>query len=166
MYILSIVYICSMEENISLKNKSGIYKLQSKLFPDRIYIGSSENLQLRKITHRHIRKAQNPYLKKHIKKYGSEDLEFIVIELCDHYYLMEREQYYISELNPYFNIHKFASLSNSFCNLAKDIAYKDINTDEEMSSPLFDRERQIIEFTNEILSENQFINLKILNYGS
>jgi group I intron endonuclease len=148
-----------------LINKSGIYKLQSRLFPDRIYIGSSTNLQKRKESHRQIHKDQNPYIRKHIKEYGKKDLIFSVVEFCEDWQLMEREQYYISELNPYFNIRRFASFQNSSSNLAKKIAYNEMFEDTDMIGYVFFIESQILEFTNEILSENQFININTLNYG-
>jgi group I intron endonuclease len=149
-----------------LINKSGIYKLQSRLFPDRIYIGSSTNLQRRKESHTHIHSVQNPYIRKHIKEYGGKDLIFSVVEFCEEWQLMEREQYYISELNPYFNIRKFASFQDSASNLAKHTAYKDMAIDDEVyGCNLFFIESQILEFTNEILSQNQIININTLNYG-
>jgi group I intron endonuclease len=149
----------------SLKNRSGIYKLQSSIFPNKIYIGSSNDLLRRKHTHTQIHKAQNPYIRNHIKEYGGKDLIFSVVEFCEEWELMEREQYYISELIPYFNIRRFASFQSSSSNLAKKIAYNEMFEDTDMIGYVFYIESQILEFTNEILSENQFININTLNYG-
>jgi len=85
---------------------SGIYKIQSKIKPERVYIGSAIYLRNRKAMHftdlekhrHHASKLQN-----HYNKYGKDDLEFIVIEPCLPEFLIIREQYYIDTLKPFFN---------------------------------------------------------------
>jgi GIY-YIG catalytic domain. len=63
-------------------NTSGIYKIESKLKPERIYIGSAINIgqrwrvhlsDLRKQKH-HSKKLQN-----HYNKYGEVDLSFSIL---------------------------------------------------------------------------------------
>jgi len=85
----------------------GIYKIQSKLYPDRVYIGSSLDIKQRKIDHfKELRKNthKNGRLQNHTNKYGIDDLVFIMIEPCLPEFLLIREQYYIDTGNPYFNI--------------------------------------------------------------
>jgi group I intron endonuclease len=106
---------------------AGIYKIQSKLFPDKFYIGSSKNLQSRKRFHFNIelmRINRTPF-RFHVMKYGIDDLEFIILERCSSNHLISREQYYLSELNPPFNVHRFAS-SQGNCTDALICAKKDI----------------------------------------
>jgi len=91
--------------------QSGIYKLQSKCKPGRVYIGSSCNLLKRKQTHfislrhgtHHSRKLQN-----HFNKYGESDLVFSVITTCERDELIQKEQFYIDSYNPWFNTRRLA----------------------------------------------------------
>jgi len=95
-----------MRKNI----KTCIYTIKSKIKPDRIYIGSAVDFVARKSVHmanlkknNHNRKLQN-----HCNKYGIEDIVFEIIELCSKEMLIEREQYYLDILKPYFNVRKIA----------------------------------------------------------
>jgi len=90
---------------------SGIYKIQSQSEPDRIYIGSAINISQRWQTHLHILRKNKHHsikLQRHYNKYKEFDLVFIIIEPCLPDFLFIREQYYIDQLNPYFNICKKA----------------------------------------------------------
>lgn len=86
---------------------SGIYKIESLIKPERIYIGSASNMINRWRCHlsslvrnkHHSRKLQN-----HYNKYGKEDLKFILIEICNEDELIKKEQYFIDSYKPYFNI--------------------------------------------------------------
>lgn len=83
-----------------------IYKIESKLKPERVYIGSSIDVSDRWRCHlkdlrndkHHASKLQN-----HFNKYGEEDLIFIIIEPCLPSFLTIREQYYIDTIKPFFN---------------------------------------------------------------
>jgi len=93
---------------------SGIYKIESKSKPDRFYIGSSYNIQLRWNSHLHeLRKSKhgNDKLQKHYNKYGESDLLFSIVLLCEIEHLILIEQYFIDFLNPWFNICKIAGSS-------------------------------------------------------
>ncbi len=90
---------------------SGIYKIQSIIKPERIYIGSSSNVtrrwsghlcRLRKDAHR------SPKLQRHYLKYGESDLLFSLILECNEGEIIKKEQYYIDFHKPYFNISPLA----------------------------------------------------------
>lgn len=92
-------------------NISGIYKIQSKIKPERIYIGSAINIshrwnmhlfRLRKKEH-HSSKLQN-----HYNKYGESDLLFSILLGCEISDLIKIEQYFIDSYRPWFNICKVA----------------------------------------------------------
>jgi hypothetical protein len=107
----------------------GIYKIQSKLFPDKIYIGASKNIIYRWRTHKEDllrNRYKNHYLQDHANKYGFNDLLFSVIKICKSEHLVYWEQYYISELNPFFNTFRFSSELNSNSNEARDYAFQDM----------------------------------------
>lgn len=90
---------------------SGIYKIQSKIKPERIYIGSSISISKRWNSHiEHLRKNKhyNKKLQRHFNKYGESDLQFTIILGCDKEDLIKIEQYFIDSYNPYFNNCKFA----------------------------------------------------------
>lgn len=87
----------------------GIYKIQSKIKPEKLYIGSSCNIRKRFNTHKRdlkLNKHHSIILQRHYNKYGEEDLEYAIVEECDN--LVEKEQYYLDNLNPIFNVCKVA----------------------------------------------------------
>lgn len=86
---------------------SGIYKIQSKYKPKRIYIGSAVDFASRKRVHLcQLRKGNHhsPKLQRHYNKYGENDLIFSFITGCDKLNLIAYEQFYIDSLYPYFNV--------------------------------------------------------------
>jgi hypothetical protein len=88
-----------------------IYKIQSKKFPNRCYVGSANNVKNRWSNHIGIlRKGKHHSIKlqNHYNKYSESDLVFIIIEPCLPEFLIEREQYYLDKEKPYFNICKIA----------------------------------------------------------
>lgn len=90
---------------------SGIYKIQSKLKPERSYIGSAVNLKERWRSHLQSLKNNKHHsskIQRHYNKYSADDFIFIIIEPCFPEFLLIREQFYIDKLNPYFNICKKA----------------------------------------------------------
>lgn len=90
--------------------QTGIYKIQSKIKPERIYIGSAVRIDNRWSGHlRTLRKnAHNKKIQNHYNKYGEQDFEFSIICLCSKEDLIKNEQKYINLFNPYFNICKIA----------------------------------------------------------
>lgn len=86
---------------------SGIYQIQSKIKPERIYIGSSVNIRKRFNDHfTELTKGihKNSRLQKHCNKYGISDLQFSTLLGCDKSDLIKVEQYFIDSKKPYFNI--------------------------------------------------------------
>jgi group I intron endonuclease len=86
---------------------SGIYKIQSKLKPKRIYIGSAVRIPARWWHHKFQlknNKHANRKLQNHYNKYGLSDLEFSILTSCDKEELIEKEQFFIDAYKPYFNI--------------------------------------------------------------
>lgn len=89
----------------------GIYRITSKVKPQRIYVGSSEDIQTRWVEHlkklrlgvHHSRKLQN-----HYNKYGKDDLIFSIITTCDVTELLSQEQFFIDSLKPWFNLAPIA----------------------------------------------------------
>jgi len=90
---------------------SGIYKIESKLKPHRIYIGSGINISQRWRRHlsdlRHNRHWSGK-LQNHFNKYGESDLIFSILTGCDKEELIQNEQFFIDLLNPFFNNAKIA----------------------------------------------------------
>jgi group I intron endonuclease len=87
-------------------NISGIYKIQSIIKPERIYIGSAISISKRWNQHLHyLRKYnhQSNKLQRHFNKYGESDLQFSVLLGCEKEDLVKIEQYFIDSYNPYFN---------------------------------------------------------------
>lgn len=70
------------------------------------YIGSSKNIARRLWEHRsYLRKNyhENKHLQNAWNKYGEAVFDFYIVEKCKEDALIEREQFYISTLNPEYN---------------------------------------------------------------
>lgn len=90
---------------------SGIYQILSIKKPERIYIGSAVNMKKR--WEKHLADLRNNRhhsikLQKHCSKYKSDDLIFIILEPCLPEFLITREQHYLDEMKPWFNIATIA----------------------------------------------------------
>lgn len=90
-----------------MERQSGIYKIQSKIKPERIYIGSAVCIANRWKQHLNRLKAKthdNPKLQCHYNKYGEVDFSFSILLGCDKEYLIANEQFFIDSYKPWFNI--------------------------------------------------------------
>lgn len=96
---------------------SGVYKIQSKIKPDRIYVGSAVDINARWRTHKCSLRKDNHYsrkLQRHYNKYGEDDLVFSILTVCEKKELypingiIRPEQFFIWAYNPYFNTCQFA----------------------------------------------------------
>jgi len=85
---------------------TGIYQIQSKIKPDRIYIGSAINIKNRQNQHLCYLKQNKHHsekLQRHFNKYGISDLQFSIVLGCEKEDLIKIEQYYLDSYKPYFN---------------------------------------------------------------
>lgn len=103
--------------------KSGIYKILNKI-NQKSYIGSSISVNDRKNCHfSNLRrnKHTNKFLQNAWNKYGENNFEFIVLEMCDKSKLFIKEQEYVNINNPEYNIRVVVQsnfgikLSPEFC---------------------------------------------------
>ena len=88
----------------------GIYQIKNIINGD-FYIGSSNNINRRLYLHKYSLKKQNHHsivLQRAFNKYGEENFEFVVLEECKNEELINKEQYYLDNLNPIYNINKIA----------------------------------------------------------
>lgn len=86
-----------------------IYKISNNI-NSKIYIGSTERFKIRYSQHKHHllkNTHHSKILQNHVNKYSFDSLNFEIIEIVSGN-LIEREQYYIDTLNPYFNVRKIA----------------------------------------------------------
>jgi len=89
-----------------MTKQSGIYKIQSKCKPYRIYIGSTYDIPKRWKAHLCALKRKGHHstkLQRHYNKYGIVDLQFSILLTCEIGDLLKTEQYFIDCYNPYFN---------------------------------------------------------------
>ncbi|HCT86128.1 MAG TPA: hypothetical protein DF296_13135 [Candidatus Margulisbacteria bacterium] len=85
---------------------SGIYQIQSKIKPERIYIGSGVDIRRRWNDHKNkLRKNKhgNSKLQNHYNKYGESDLQFSVLLGCEKENLIVNEQFFFDTYPIYFN---------------------------------------------------------------
>lgn len=95
-----------MKNNIKIKNQSGVYKITNKV-NGKFYIGSSKNLSERFRSHLCTLLKGNSgcrILQAAVKKYGIENFEFSVVEVCDNY--KEKEIEIFSLKMPDYNCIK------------------------------------------------------------
>jgi group I intron endonuclease len=93
---------------------SGIYKIQSKCKPERVYVGSTVYIKKRWKLHMiqlKLNKHHSGKLQRHFNKYGETDLQFSIMSGCEHDALISQEQFYIDVYSPYFNVCKIAGSS-------------------------------------------------------
>jgi len=86
---------------------SGIYKIQSIVKPDRIYIGSAIDITVRWKNHLKLlrrNKHHSVKLQNHYNKYGEFDLQFLILLGCEKEDLVKIEQYFLDSYKHYFNI--------------------------------------------------------------
>lgn len=91
-YIILLTYICKKYNNMI-----GIYKIEN-LITNKIYIGSSKNINERFINHKSMLKNNTHhcvYLQRAINKYGINNFSFEIVEQCSIEDLVIKEQYYI-----------------------------------------------------------------------
>lgn len=82
----------------------GVYKI-TNLINSKFYIGSSTDLHKRYIQHLSCLKSNrhcNKHLQRSVNKYGITNFVFEVIEECEN--VLEREQFYIDNFKPNYNI--------------------------------------------------------------
>ena len=85
---------------------SGIYCIENRI-NHKSYIGSSKNLYQRLLKHFALlryNKHQNAHLQNAWNKYGEDNFEWSIIEICDNSILTEREQYCIDLFGAEYNI--------------------------------------------------------------
>lgn len=90
---------------------SGVYQIQSRIKPERIYIGSSNNIKCRwnlHLSELRRNKHSNGRLQNHYNKYGKNDLIFSILICCDEESLIITEQFYIDSHKTFFNLCKKA----------------------------------------------------------
>lgn len=94
-----------------------IYKICSKIKPNRFYVGSTKNQKTR-IRQHFVNLRNNEHhshkLQHHYNKYGESDLYVEIIENCEEGDLLIREQYYLDTLNPWFNECKKANSKEGY----------------------------------------------------
>ena len=91
------------------------------------YIGSSINLSKRITQYfsltflaRELKKGES-LIYKSLGKHGYSNFSFEILEYCDPDKAIEREQYYLDQLQPKYNILKTAGSSLSFKHSAKTL---------------------------------------------
>lgn len=103
---------------------SGIYQIRN-LVNGKRYIGSAKCFRTRWNAHR-AKLARGSHHSKHLQaswtKHGPESFVFEVIELCEFDSLIRREQFWLDELSPEFNVctHAGSSLGRRFSQESKD----------------------------------------------
>lgn len=90
--------------------ESGIYSITNTI-DNRVYIGSSLNIEKRKLQHIQTLKRNvhcNNHLQRFVNKYGLETLQFNILEKCALDDLVPKEQHYMDNADNLFNISKIA----------------------------------------------------------
>jgi hypothetical protein len=105
-----------MIETGTIPKEPGVYMIES-VSTGRKYIGSGVDLNNRKRNHIYRLKKGNHHsikLQRHFNKYGEMDLWFTILETCDSENTINREQFYINTVEPYFNSCLIAGNTRGF----------------------------------------------------
>lgn len=89
----------------------GIYKIINKQ-NNNFYIGSSSDIKQRWRWHKYALRGNrhsNTYLQNAWNKYGEENFEFEVLMLCHELLLLRREQWFLDNWKPEYNVNPIAS---------------------------------------------------------
>lgn len=92
---------CYLNHCKTIHNKIGIYAIKNKI-NNKIYIGQSNDIENRWRCHRsHLRRGvhQNQHLQGAWNKYGEDNFDFFILELCEIYNIDELERCYIEKYN-------------------------------------------------------------------
>lgn len=104
---------------INNKGKAGVYKW-TNVVSGKSYVGSSTNLFIRFKNYFNIsflKRALEKYNSKIYRallKYGYSEFRLDILEYCDISTVIKREQYYLDNLKPEYNILKYAGSSYRF----------------------------------------------------
>lgn len=117
----------------------GIYKI-TNLINQKMYIGQSVSIQERWTEH--IRESnvsaeiweankrkEQTYLHRAIRKYGSSNFSFEIIEECLEEELNDRERYWIAYYNTFNSIENCPCGYSAFYNMIKRQTYKNVSDD-------------------------------------
>lgn len=116
--------------NREIRNRPGIYCFVNATNGN-TYVGSAKNLRIRLKGH-YLGTRSNLILQKAISKYGISQFYFVVLEYCEIEDLIKREQYYIDQLDPIYNILRTAGSSLGYQHTEE---YKELFSGE--NHPLF-----------------------------
>lgn len=89
-----------------LEGLCGIYKIVN-LINGKSYIGSSKNIRMRLWEHRaklRHNNHHNQHLQNSWNKYGEDNFDYCILELCSCEQQYAREQFYINSCHPEYNI--------------------------------------------------------------
>lgn len=96
-------------------NICGIYIIRNKV-NGMVYVGQSSDIESRFVYHKSRLNRNihsNKYLQRAWNKYGKENFEFVIIEICDKSKLTEREQYYADKFRESVGIYNFGTFTDN-----------------------------------------------------
>ena len=118
--ILPIVYLNADTQKESIveenRNKNGAYRRVGDINGNS-YIGSSVKLSNRFLDYfntNHLLSHKNMTINRALLKYGYSSFSLIILEYCDPKNCIKREQYYIDEYKPEYNILKYVGSMRGF----------------------------------------------------
>ena len=110
----------------------GIYRIIN-LVNNKFYIGSSNNIERRWSKHKRMlncNKHHSRHLQNSWNKYGQENFIFEIIEECLKEILLEREQWYLDELQCYLRENGF-NVCKNVVQTSKGLTYEEIHGEEK-----------------------------------
>ena len=140
-------------------HSSCVYRIRSISCPDRMYIGGTKDFNNRKGAHiRSLRQFNHRSIKlqEHYNEFGEADLVFEVIERCPEDELYLREQYWMNELDPYFNTFLTAGRKDFI-----SCKFNDVQTDGDFS--LVRNPTQILAYANNEIVPEIIIDIELLS---
>lgn len=104
----------------------GIYKIQNKI-NNKVYIGQSINIETRWRHHKSYPLSSSHYpIYRAFNKYGLENFDFSIIELCSVNELNEKEIYYIKKYNSYYKGYNQTTGGSGNSNFSLKLSNEDV----------------------------------------
>lgn len=130
---------------LSNKRKSGIYLWTNTLTND-TYVGRSIHLGVRLsyyFNSNKLKEAKNSLICRSLLKYGYQNFKLEILEYCSKSIVAEREAYWITKLNPTYNLVKVVDGEFKFTHTIETKNKMKVSQQERFSDP--DQKKQLSE---------------------
>ncbi len=148
--------------------RSGVYQIVN-ICNGKSYVGSAINIKIRRCQHEnHAReKTHSAKFQNAVTKHGWENFEFLILENCEKYELIKREQYWIDWLDTVRNGYNTREKAESSLGVKRTPEQNKRNSERQKGRKLTDEQkRKVSDFhKGKILTEEHKKKISIAHKG-